>query len=277
MNVLVRAVRDFRRLATPNLGFTLGIAGGLLAIEALGRYSSTDLHDLLALSIVAVLAALVIARHRRAPLAWMAALGRHVDPCIERLKRCTFEIGLDLRGTPPVKRGASADRLGSGVGPRNLGRNRRVRCPVQSARVAHLALYGSYVLYLVPLALVWFGTIMLTLLSAFLPWAMMHDAFIAAHSVPGPRPRRREFVASLAYFIGLLLLGVFLPVGVSLLACAGFLIAYVLVCRLPARSSVQLSVAATRQRESSLADLESLGHVGIRADPGRWCAAGRRP
>ena len=41
------------------------------------------------------------------------------------------------------------------------------------------------------------------------------------------------------YFLGLVLLGTFLPVGVSLVACAAFLGAYLFLCRLPARASVR--------------------------------------
>src|SRR6516164_9385248 len=112
MNVLARTARDLRRLWSADLGFTLGVAGAVLGVELFGRQSFYDLHDLLALFTLAVLALLVGVRHRRSPLAWVTALlaaGRRAGAW---LRRGTFEIGLDLRGTPPVRRGTPPFILG---------------------------------------------------------------------------------------------------------------------------------------------------------------------
>src|SRR5687767_10150224 len=102
MNLLVRTARDLRRLVSPDAGYTVAIAGVIVALEALGRQSSTDLHDLLAVTSLAMLGVLISVRHRRSPLPWLTTLGRAIGRLTERLKQSTFEIGLDLRGEPRV-------------------------------------------------------------------------------------------------------------------------------------------------------------------------------
>src|SRR5438128_309533 len=106
MNLLVRAARDLTRLVTPDIGFTVAVAGVVVALEGLGRQSGTDLHDLLAVFSLVLLGVLVSIRHRRASIRWVAALSRGLNRMGERLRCSTFEIGLDLRGEPRVKSGA---------------------------------------------------------------------------------------------------------------------------------------------------------------------------
>jgi hypothetical protein len=239
MNLLVRAARDLTRLVSPELGFTVVIAGMVVALEALGRQSSTDLHDLLALIAVVMLGVLINVRHRRAPLSWVSAISRTLGRLGERLKQSTFEIGLDLRGEPRVKHGAPPIVMYLALGLAVwtvLAAFFAAECPRD---LRALAVRFCYVAYLVPLAILWVGSILLILLSAFLPAAMIHDTFVAAHTAPGARPRRREFVTVLAYFVTLTLIGTFFPIGVSLLVCAMFLAIYLILCRLPARTSVR--------------------------------------
>jgi hypothetical protein len=239
MNVLARTARDLRRLWSADLGFTLGVAGAVLGVELFGRQSFYDLHDLLALFTLAVLALLAGVRHRRSPLAWVTALlaaGRRAGAW---LRRGTFEIGLDLRGTPPVRRGtppfilglaaalavwAAVAAWGAGDTPHRL---RAIAAPVW------------YVGYLVPLAVLWLGLMLLGLLAAFLPAALIHDAFVGAHTGPDPRPRRRELWTLTAYFASLSLLAGLLPIAVALAWCAAALAVYLVVCWLPARADVR--------------------------------------
>lgn len=239
MSLLVRFARDFTRIATPNVGFTLAIAGCIVGIELLGRRSGNDLHDLMAVFLLTMLGAVVLMRQKRSPLPWLASVGQRIGWLAERFHRNTFEIGLDLRGSPPVKRGAPpivmalALILAIWAG---LATMFAADCP---RGLRAIALNGSYVVYLVFLTATWVGAILLTLLSGFLPFAMIHDAFIARHTSPGPRPHRPEYGALLAYFVTWTLLGTLLPVGASLCLCSCFLIAYLIVCRLPARASVR--------------------------------------
>src|SRR5438270_13672180 len=113
MNLLARTTRDLRRLWSADLGFTLGVALAAAALEVLGRQTAhfgSDLHDLLALVTVILLAVFVIVRHRRSPLGWVTALAAAGRRAGAGLRRGTFEIGLDLRGPPPVRRGPAPAR-----------------------------------------------------------------------------------------------------------------------------------------------------------------------
>lgn len=238
MNLLVRAARDLGRLVTPDIAFSAGIVAALVAVEALGRISTNDLHDLIALTLLVMLGTATISRQRRSPMGWITVAGRGLRTIGEWLRRNTFEIGLDLRGEPRVKRGSPrivvllAIVLGTwavlaAVFAHQLPRDLRAAL-----------VRGSYLLYLAPLAILWTGSILLMLLSAFLPAAMLHDRFVAAHIDPGPRPRRREWAAVFGYFVMMTVLGSLLPVGVSLVVCAAFLVTYLVFCRLPGRASL---------------------------------------
>jgi hypothetical protein len=238
MNLLVRAARDLRRLVTPDIAFSAGIVAALVAVEALGRVSTNDLHDLIALTLLVMLGTATISRQRRSPMGWISFVWRGLRHIGEWLRRNTFEIGLDLRGEPRVKRGSPrivivlAIVLGiwtilAAAFAQQLPRDLRT-----------WLIRGSYLLYLAPLAILWLGCILLTLLSAFLPAAMLHDRFVAAHFHPGPRPRRREWAAVFGYFVVMTALGSLLPVGVSLALCATFLATYLVFARLPVRASL---------------------------------------
>jgi hypothetical protein len=179
-----------------------------------------------------------ISRQRRSPMGWISFVWRGLRHVGEWLRRNTFEIGLDLRGEPRVKRGSPrivvvlAIVLGvwailAATFAKQLPRDLRT-----------WLIRGSYLIYLAPLAILWLGCILLTLLSAFLPAAMLHDRFVAAHFHPGPRPRRREWAAVFGYFVVMTALGSLLPVGVSLSLCAAFLVTYLVFARLPVRASL---------------------------------------
>jgi hypothetical protein len=240
MKLLVRSARDFGRLWSANLGLSLWVGGVVFAVEVAGRESresGTDLHDLLFLFVLAVFALLVLGRHRRVPLPWvtlLAGAGRRLGG---RLRRATFEIGLDLRGHPRVRRGTPpvilwlAGTLAAWAALAALGASGLPH----GLRAALTQVW--YVGYLLLLAALWLGLSLLSVLAFFLPAALIHDACVGAHT--GPRPRRREFLALAGYFGSLVLLGALLPVAVALVWCGLALFAYLAVCWLPARADVR--------------------------------------
>src|SRR5438876_1037990 len=196
MNLLVRFARDLRRLGSPHVSYTVAVLGVVAALEVLGRQSAgNDLQDLIALTVLAMLVALVGFRHRRVPLPWVTSLLAAARRLGARLRRSTFEIGLDLRGRPPVKRGTPPLVLAIGLALSAWAALAGLLAADSPHRLRELAVAGSYVAWLVALAALWAGLLLLSLLAAFLPWAMLHDACVAAHAGPGPRPRRREFWA----------------------------------------------------------------------------------
>src|SRR5262245_2018661 len=112
MNLLVRTARDLGRLWSSDLVVTLGVGGGGVALAYWGRRTYTHRHHSLAVFGFALLAVGVHAWHRRKPLAWVRALGAGARRLGRRCRRGTFEIGLDLRGTPRVRRGTPPIVLG---------------------------------------------------------------------------------------------------------------------------------------------------------------------
>jgi hypothetical protein len=242
MNLLARTARDLRRLITADVGFTFAVAIVAVALEVFGRqtaHGGNDLSDAIAVVSLLVIGLVVVARHRRSPLGWVVALfaaGRRMGAW---LRRGTFEIGLDLRGDPPVRRGSPpavrwlATALAAWVA---VAAWLAPDCP---HRLRALAAGTFYLGYLTLLSLVWLGLIAMGLLAAFLPFALIHDRFVGAHAGPGPRPRRREYVALGVYFGGLAFAGTFLPLTVALSWCGVVLAGYLVVCRLPSRGAVR--------------------------------------
>jgi hypothetical protein len=242
MNLLARTARDLRRLMTADLGFTLGIALVGVALEVVGRqtaHGGYDLHDLFALFTIAVLIAVVVMRNRRSPLGWvvsLAAAGRRVGAW---LRRGSFEIGLDLRGDPPVRRGSPPAVRWLAIVLATWAVAAAWFAPACPHHLRTVAAGTFYLGYLALLAGLWVGLMAMGLLAAFLPFALIHDRFVGAHTGPGPRPRRREFAALGVYFMALAVAGTFLPVTVALAWCALALVGYLIVCRLPARGDVR--------------------------------------
>jgi hypothetical protein len=239
MKLFARTVGDLRRLAVPDVAFGGAVLAVVVAVELLGRNTPTDLHDLMAMMALGLIGALVGLRHRRRPLAWVSSLGSAAAHLGRSLRRATFEIGIDLRGTPRVRRGTPPIVVWLVValaGWSVLAALFAADCP-HGLRAAMTGVF--YLGYLLPMALVWIIATAVSLLAFFIPAALIHDAFVGAHPGGGPRPRRREFWTICGYLLVLVTLGNRLPVVASLLICAATLALYLVVCWLPARSEVR--------------------------------------
>src|SRR5437879_532824 len=105
MELLTRTFRTVRRLLTPNGWFTFGAFLVLIAFEVIGRFTLTDLHDAAIAGFLAALIGWVCYRHRRKPLPWASVLARGGARLYQIAKGLTFELGIDMRGAPRIKRG----------------------------------------------------------------------------------------------------------------------------------------------------------------------------
>lgn len=238
MNLLVRAMLGLRRLATPDAGFTLLVAGVALAVEVLGRQSPSDLHDLLALFSLSMLGMIVVARHRRSPLPWVVTLNLAGERLLESAKGQTFQMGLDLRGTPPVKSGFPSIVRVALLVLAVLGGATLAAAPWLPHALRYLAVV-SYLIYLAVLAVLWVLLAASILLAAFVPMAVVHDAFVVRHRGPGRRTRRGEAAALAAYFGALFLIGAALPLWSAYVATWVLLACYVSGCLLSRRDAVR--------------------------------------
>lgn len=239
MELLARTFRVCRRLLSPNGWFTVGVVMALLGLEAIGRQTSSDLHDLLLASFLGVGVTVIVYRHRSQPLPWVARVVAAFKKLGAWAWQWTFDFGFDLRGAPKVKRGYppaifvigllmllwSTALFAVGADFPSLARGLGVRF--------------FYVGYLAAIALLWSLLILAILLAFLLPVAMIHDSYVHAWEGPGRRPRQPEFYAILAYLAGLLVVGWLLPVWVLLVLCAVSFAINVLTMALPANTDVQ--------------------------------------
>jgi hypothetical protein len=242
MNLLVRTARDLRRLVTADFGFTLGIVLVAVALEVIGRQtapSGLDLHDLLSLVTIVALGILVVVRHRRSPLGWVTAMVAATRRAGAWFRRGTFEIGLDLRGAPRVRRGSPPIVVWLAVGLAAWTTTAASLAPYSPHGLRTFAAGVFYLGYLAIISGIWLGLIALALLAAFLPFALIHDRCVGSFFGPGPRPRRREAVALGVYFGVLAMAGTILPVAFALAWCGLVLAVYLLICWLPARGDVR--------------------------------------
>ncbi|MBX7103140.1 MAG: hypothetical protein K1X57_03615 [Gemmataceae bacterium] len=234
MNVVVRAWTSLRRLTEPGVATLAFVVLGLLAIETAGRHSPSDLYDVIALLLLVPLGLLVAAQNRKRPVPGIAALASAMLRAVQSVRGFTFQMGFDFRGQPPVKRGTPpAVSLGlAGL---------IVICAVAGLASAYLPhgfravlIQVTYLGYLAGLVVFWVLLSAATLLTAFVPFAFIHDWFVSRHSGKGRRSRRGEVAAMTVWFGGLFLLGAAAPLWLAPALCAVLLLAY-LVGSMPSR------------------------------------------
>src|SRR5262249_13753925 len=148
-------------------------------------------------------------------------------------KNLTFELGIDMRGAPRIKRGYPPGVLILGT--------------VLIAWFAALATVGSglpqafravttqkfYLAYLAGMLLLWALLFAGILLAFFIPVAMIHDTFVHSHTGLGRRPRQQEMAALLIYFGIAMFAGWALPIWCLLVVCAAALAVNVVTTVLP--------------------------------------------
>ena len=239
MELLTRTFRTFRRILTPNGWFSFSLFLAMIALEFVGRKSTSDLHDALAVSLLALLGAFAYYRHRTTPLPWISRLRRVGNVVYNWAWSWTFDLGIDMRGSPPVKRGYPPAIIALGLFLTLwLTTLLAVGADLpQEFRATGVRFF--YLGYLVLVALIWLLLVAGILLAFFIPMAMIHDAFVHAHQGTERRPRQPEMLALMLFFGGLAVAGWLVPVWALLAACAVALTINVATTTLPANSEVK--------------------------------------
>src|SRR5262249_45908832 len=181
MKLLTRTYRDLQRLVGPNFFFTCGVVVALVLLEITGRQGTSDWHDAVCVAFRLVLVLAILMWHRRSPLGWVGSLGGGWRKVRRLLRGCTFELGIDLRGTPPLRRGYP---------------------PIVITIMLVLAVWTGFVFvfmegfpleirgllgqvwylgYLAVLTAFWALLVACIVVAMLLPMAMIHDYFIASH------------------------------------------------------------------------------------------------
>ncbi len=240
MNLLARAILGLRKRTTAGLGVVVLIVCTLIALEILGRRSTSDLHDLLALAAMMPIFMLIVAYHKRTPVAGLAVLTELGHRALDAVKGLTFQMGLDFRGEPRVKRGLppiirwplfvmfGAVTLLAVLSPQMPHGIRTVVMPV------------TYLGYLVLLVGLWVALALAILLVAFVSLAIIHDTFV--HRQHGARKRPRlGLSAAVAIWFGMLaMLGVWVPLRFAPILCLALGAAYMLGALTVRRFVVQI-------------------------------------
>src|SRR5436190_14489204 len=102
MKLLTTTYRSFQRLLRKDIWCSGGVVSILVVLEVIGRQVATDAQDFWAALLLMIVCFVVGVRHRLQPLGWVSSLlslGRRLRAS---LSRYAFEIGIDLRGSPPL-------------------------------------------------------------------------------------------------------------------------------------------------------------------------------
>ncbi|MFN4259670.1 MAG: hypothetical protein ACK4RK_10245, partial [Gemmataceae bacterium] len=239
MRLLTRTYHLLRNRLRADVLFTTLVVSAVACLEVLGRFLTSDLYDAFALGALALLVLLVVVRHRQTPLSWVTGLGRLARQVGRRLSQLRFEIGLDLRGEPPVP-----------VAFPSIIRGALVLFPLVSVLLLLTMSAWPEVLrtmltcfwytgYLLLLGVLWSATLFCILLAVFIPTAMIHDAAVGAHVDQRRRTRGWEFLGVMAYFVTLGAASLLLPPWVPLVACFIALLANLGTIFIPTNPHVQ--------------------------------------
>jgi hypothetical protein len=106
MELLTRTLRSFRQVASHNGWLTFGAVVAVFVIELTGRrVFTTDWQDILVAAALISLAGVFAWRHMQSPLRWLRPVEQMLRAVGNWFKLWLVEVGYDVRGEPPVKRG----------------------------------------------------------------------------------------------------------------------------------------------------------------------------
>jgi hypothetical protein len=186
--------------------------GMLVLVELAGRkVSVNDLTDALLLGF---LVSFTLAVHSVRPLPPVRWLVRRMGRMLLGLWHPRFEIGVDLRGTPPVKRGSPPIWARSVGVLAALTLVLTLAAPVLPTAFREWLLPCCFLAYLLVIGVIWIAAALTAVLLAFLGWAMIHDWFVMSYQGQGVRPKRPERLTVLAVAGILVLAAAWLPIWI---------------------------------------------------------------
>jgi hypothetical protein len=242
MNLLSQAVPQIRQFLRRPRVFSAVVFGSLLGLEILGRTLSSDIYDTLASSALLVLVSIVLVYHRDTPLGWVNWLGRGAQRVIDFFDRFRIEVGIDLRGQPPIPRRTPVSMwwtLGWFLLVAGLGLTLWL-CFPEGWRA--ILIQGSYIGYLLVVTALWSMLFVCFVGCIYLPimlWS--HLAPRSFYRADAPRMSKiRSLIIVLLYVTLMGLSYATLPLWIILILC-GVSMAILLLCRLhQSRSEVAM-------------------------------------
>jgi hypothetical protein len=210
--------------------FTFGVIAFLIGLEIVGRHSTNDREDLLAVFSLFILFTMVALRHRRTPHPWMGLLQDRIQGVLNQLEKLRNECGVDLRGTPPIPRRT----------PRWVQRSVAVLAAFLGAGILAWVAFPagwrefgvtySYLAYLIVLGFVWMALLFTLVGCIYVPMQSLCGP-LRKHS-DDEDSRSTEMIAFLAYFILVSVLAWMTPPLIPIaLAAFVVILAWVVVAR----------------------------------------------
>lgn len=240
MNLLTQTYRRVQRLLGPDIWFSSLVLTILVALELAGRLLAvSDGHDMLAVFALALVVAAVGVRHQREPVEWVSALLTPLRRAAAVLRRFAFEIGIDLRGTPPLPHGYPPTAMWLLAGFSAWFLLILLLPDAFPVGLRTLATRVCYLGYLVGLVTLWTLLVAAIGASLFLPWALLHDALITSRFARGRWRRHCELFGFAAYLVATSLAATFLPLWIPLVLCLSALALNLATIAIPSNPDVK--------------------------------------
>jgi len=217
MNAIPQRLAISRHLLPTRGLFTVFFAAGLLGLEFLGRYASTDIHDLVGAMALVLLSMSLVLRHRKSPLPWLRTISSWGRSALGGLLKLRYEFGIDLRGTPPVPR--KTPRLVKSVvlGLIAWGVLSTAAWAVFPNGWRTIGVHSLYVVYLAVLIALWASLLTCFCIGFFVPITLLD---LCLKSWLGETDRRGAIVAAVVgYAVLIALIACAVPASAILILC----------------------------------------------------------
>lgn len=209
-----------RRVENQTTWFVCVLLSVVMTVEILGRRGTTDLHDGVAMALlITLLVGGYVLMGKRA-LAWAKPIRAAAKTLSERLRNRKFDVGIDLRQSPPVPMETPTLIRDLLVALSALAVVLVVLAAVGGPDVRSVTTTVLYVGHLIGLFAVWTLLLFTIATSFLLPAACIHDAFACRYLGQQPRSRRLEWLTIGVYFALVLAMGLLLPIWVPAAMCA---------------------------------------------------------
>ncbi|QVL34459.1 hypothetical protein KIH39_11285 [Telmatocola sphagniphila] len=238
MKFLTQVLPQVRRAVWSSSWFAPLVCCAFFGLEIFGRFTKSDVHDVVGLCFLMLLSILILERHRMNPIQWVSAGSRAIERIFSITNSVKFEIGIDFRGSPPIPRGtpkilyvlpvclALSTLLGFGAWTLFPNGWRQPLIQV------------CYLAYLVSLLVLWGSVVLCVFVGGFFLPIMLLDRLLPDSRGAGSR-LNRVHVLFVCYVSTMILAGFFVPFWVIPSLCGVALLAVAVGTLIPTSSGVQ--------------------------------------
>lgn len=252
-NALSRAGRI--RLGRDAL-WVVGWALYLCALEFSAPDEASELGDLLRLISLGFCALLTAMVHNNRPIAWCTYVVTWLVGLTNSLRKVFFEVGVDLRETPPIQRRTPTRLLFFPLALVILAAvlnsfPESVPYVFQELTAPH-----PYLVHLFGLAILWIVLAFVSLITAFIVLAVVHDGLVLRHTSQEDRSTWPEIVIVLSTIGLIAIAGFLLPVWIGTCLIVGAILTDIVVLALPKGPRLTLLWQEGPEQEGGIRSLD---------------------